>query len=237
MADDDEGRTTKGRSRPKRSNWWKPGEALPWAKFWWADWLHDPYKRAMTPDQRGRFMDVRAATHGTRTPGVMTEEQVRCWAGYSPAEWRANREAFLPLFNVTRTKGKWRLEDVIETWRASLRIAKTNHVRAVKAAGVRSQNAAGRNGITPTSSAPSNRQAQLGADQMLEVESQPFGLKEVERPSVPDGETRSAQAGIDGHSPVDSGGTVAVSDLLGRALRAGSADGTGGTDPRSKGAE
>lgn len=164
-------------------------------------------------------MDVFANTHGTRTPGVMTEEDVRLWAGYTREEWKANREAFAHVFNTTRQRGKWRLEDVVDVWKASMMVARRNHERARKAAGSRSRNATGRSEMTSTSSAPSSapstRQAQLGADQMLET--QPFGLRESEKPSVP--EVRAVEGGSAGHSPAASGGTVAVPALLERALR------------------
>lgn len=223
----------KDKERPEWVKRWKPGEPLPWAKFDCARWLADPSIRLLTPEQRGRFMDVWAVTHRTKTPGDMTEEQVRAWAGYTPAEWKLNREAFEQVFNTTRKRGRWLLPDVIETWKASMKVAKRNHERARRAADSRSRNVAERNGMKSTSSAPSTRQAVLGAEQKLET--QPSGLREIERSPVPDSDARSAQPGSAGHSPVASGGTVAVSDLLGRALRAGCADGPDGTARASGG--
>lgn len=219
----------KDKGRPEWVKRWKPGEPLPWAKFDWARWLATPALRRLTPEQRGRFMDVWAATHGTRTPGVMTEEDVRGWAGYSSVEWKLHREAFAQVFNTTRQRGKWRLEDVVETWKASMRVARRTSERARKAAETRHEKSAVAKGLKPASNAPSTRQA----DQRLET--QPFGLREIERSPVPDPDARSAQAGSAGHSPVASGGTVAVSDLLGRALRAGCADGPDGTARASGG--
>jgi hypothetical protein len=226
VAEHDEG---KDGGRPEWGKRWKPGEPLPWAKFDWARWLANPALRRLTPDQRGRFMDVYANTHGTRTPGVMTEEDVRGWAGFTREEWRGQREAFAPVFNTTRRKGKWLLEDVIETWKASISVAKRTYKRARKGGETRARNAAERNGIGPTSSAQGSAPAQLRAQQRLDVR----GLEQRQRPTVP--EVRSAQPGSAGHSPVASDGTVAVSDLLGRALRAGYADGTDGTAPPSGG--
>lgn len=235
MAEIDEGRTTKGRSRPDWSSKWRPGEPLPWVRFWWQRWLSDPLLLALSPEQLGRFVRVFAASLGTKTPGIMTEDQVRNWAGYSAAEWRANREAFLPLFNTTRTKGKWRIEHLIEDWKASLTVAKRGHERARKGGEARARKSKGDNAGGPTSTAQAPAQAVLGQQQMSDTETQPFGLREIERSTVPDPEPRSAQAGSPGHSPVASGGTVAVSDLLGRALRAGCADGPDGTARASGG--
>lgn len=225
MADD-----AKDGGQVEWGNRWKPGEPLPWAKFDWARWLSWPEVRRLTPDQRGRLMDVWANTHGTKTPGVMTEEDVRLWAGYAREEWKRHRDAFARVFNTTRQKGKWRQEEWIEVWKASERVARRTFERARKGGETRARNAKAGKGDGSSSSARAPAQAQPGLDQRLrgvEVESQ--------RPSVPDGELRSAQQGSAGHSPVAAGGTVAVSDLLGRALRAGSADGTDGTAPRSGG--
>lgn len=218
---------------------WKPGEPLPWAKFDWSRWLARPELRCMTPEQRGRFMDIWAATHGTKTPGVMTEEQARGWAGYTPADWRANREAFAALFNTTRTPGKWRLEDVIETWKASMTVARRTHERAVKAAETRHGKGPGRNGLGATSNAPSNarstRQAVLGADQMLDTTTFGGGETEITRSAVPDPGER--QPDSNGHSPVAVGGTDAeISALLRGALRASGTDGMDGTERSGGGA-
>ena len=63
--------------QPGANDRWGSGEPLPWTKWYWRDWLSAPAIRRMSPDQRGRFMDVFATTHGTDTPGVMTEDDVR----------------------------------------------------------------------------------------------------------------------------------------------------------------
>lgn len=211
--------------RPEWVKRWKPGEPLPWAKFDWARWLATPALRRLTPEQRGRFMDVWAATHGTKTPGVMTEEDVRGWAGYSPAEWRLHREAFAQVFNTTRQRGKWRLEDVIETWKASMRVAKRSSERARKAAETRHEKSVSANGLSTASNAPSTQRA----DQRLEKR----GVDKSQRPTVPEAQSENGSAG---HSPVAADGTVAVSELLGRVLRTSCADDTGGTAPPSRGA-
>ena len=230
MAEIEDGRDAREKGRPEWVKRWKPGEPLPWAKFDWARWLANPSLRRLTPEQRGRFMDVYAATHGTRTPGVMDEDDVRGWAGYSREEWKANRAAFEPVFNTSRRRGKWLLEDVIEVWKASMLVARRTHNRAVKGGETRARKLKGGNGKGATSTALSTQPAQLGAEQRLDVR----GVDQSQRPTVP--EVHTAQAGITGHSPGDSGGTVAVSALLERTLRVGCADGLDGTDPRSRGA-
>lgn len=222
-------------SRPR----WKPGGPLPWAKFFWTAWLSNPAILALSWEQQGRFMRVWASTHGTKTPGVMTEDQVRGWAGYAPAEWRANREAFVALFNTTRTPGKWRLEDVIEIWKASHTVAVRKRERAVKAAETRHGKRPGRNGLGATSNAPSNarstRQAVLGADQMLDTTTFGGGEIEITRSAVPD--PGDWQPDSNGHSPVAVGGTDAeISALLRGALRASGADGMDGTKRSGGGA-
>jgi uncharacterized protein YdaU (DUF1376 family) len=67
-------------------------------------------------------MDVFASTHGTDTPGVMDEDDVRAWAGYSPKEWADVREVFSRLFNLRKRRGKWILTRVREDHEASKEI-------------------------------------------------------------------------------------------------------------------
>lgn len=74
--------------------------------FYFRDWLASPEVRALSREERGAYIDVLASTWQTRTVGVMTEEQVRAWAGYSPAEWKAHREALKACFRV-RSDGLW----------------------------------------------------------------------------------------------------------------------------------
>ena len=100
---------------------------MPWARFWWKDWLADPKLNRLSLEQRGRFMDVFASTHGTDTPGVMDEDDVRVWAGYSVKEWADVRELFAKLFTVKRRPNKparWVLERVREDHEASVEAAK-----------------------------------------------------------------------------------------------------------------
>lgn len=114
-------------------------ELIEWSRFWWKKWLHDPAIRRLTPEQRGRLMDVRAATYSTPTPGVMEEEDVRAWAGYTPKEWVEVREVFARPFVKRRRKGLsvWILEDIVEDWEATLVAMKIKRVRAMKGVAAR----------------------------------------------------------------------------------------------------
>ena len=68
--------------------------------FYWADWLTDPAVRALSREERGGYIDVLAFTQQTSTPGVMTEDDVRGWSGYSVAEWAEHRSAMARCFAV-----------------------------------------------------------------------------------------------------------------------------------------
>jgi uncharacterized protein YdaU (DUF1376 family) len=104
---------------------------MPWGRFWWKEWLADPKLGRLTPEQRGRFVDVWASTHGTDTPGVMDEDDVRAWAGYTPRQWESAREAFLPLFDLKKRKKKWVLMRVLEDYLASVEAAKVKYATAM----------------------------------------------------------------------------------------------------------
>ena len=97
------------RKAPRR----RPQEPLTWGRFRWQHWMSDAAIRQLTDEQRGRFMDVRALAYSIRPAGVMTEEQVRTWARYSPREWETAKKTFALPFAVTRS-GLWKLNDVIE---------------------------------------------------------------------------------------------------------------------------
>lgn len=97
------------RKAPRR----RPQEPLTWGRFRWQQWMGDPAIRQLTDEQRGRFMDVRALAYSIRPAGVMTEEQVRTWARYTPKEWEGTKKTFALPFTVTRS-GLWKLNDVIE---------------------------------------------------------------------------------------------------------------------------
>jgi uncharacterized protein YdaU (DUF1376 family) len=143
----------------------KPSEPLPWARFWWKEWLADPGLRRLTLDQRGRFMDVFASTYGTDTPGVMDEDAVRAWAGYSPEDWKKVREAFARVFNLKRRKGKWVLVAILQDYEASLEIWKRARERSMKGVAARR---GGKDLATPGST-PGQPQVPPGAAPQVEL--------------------------------------------------------------------
>ena len=121
----------------------KPSDRYPWTRFWWRDWMADADVRRLSPDQRGRFMDVFAMTQGTDTPGEIAEDDVRAWAGYSPKEWADVRATFARLFTIRRRKGGavWIREQIVDDFQASLEVSRAHHTRAMKGvAGRRSRN-------------------------------------------------------------------------------------------------
>lgn len=212
----DKHETKDGDHRQDRRRGWEP---LPWAKFHWADHLSTPAVRLLTYEQRGRFMDVWASTHGTRTPGVMTEDEARLWAGYTPEEWKPNRAAFARVFNTTRRKGHWILEEVEREHRASLQGFRSRQARARKAVTSRSRKRSSDN--EKTTSAP--LQVELGVH-LGDVQRQDFQRGREQITDVPRG-----QPSADG-----TGGTAAgAGALLDDALRA---SGTVGTTPAQDGA-
>lgn len=93
-------------------------DRAPSSQFYWSDWIVDT--RDMSRDERGGYIDVLAFTHQTPTPGVMTEDQVRRWAGYSEEEWPAHREVFASRFKV-RDDGVWLQKRSIQERKAQLR--------------------------------------------------------------------------------------------------------------------
>lgn len=90
------------------------GKRAPSSQFYWRDWLADPAVRAMSRDERGGYADVLAFTHQTDSPGVMTEDQVRGWAGYSSAEWVEHRERFAACFRIRKLDSVWLQKRTVE---------------------------------------------------------------------------------------------------------------------------
>jgi hypothetical protein len=215
VADNTEG----NEGAPKNArDWWRPGDPFPWAKFYWREWMSRPELRRLTRDERAGFMDVWAATHGTKTPGVMTEADVRLWAGYDEKEWKEHRDSFARCFNTTRQRGRWRLEDVIETWKAAQQVSKRFAKRARKGVEARRRKSSGGNGVTTRC----GQQVQLDVD--TDVRS-----SELKTTAVPD--PRRSDPGRGGlASALPDGTTAGVPALLERALGARSANGTDGTD-------
>lgn len=110
----------------------RKGDQLDWVRFWWKEWLSSPDVRRLSRDQRGGLMDVFASTYGSKTPGVMDEDDVRAWAGYAPEEWKKVRDVFARCFSLTRRRGKWILERVREDHAASVEIYMRLQQRAMK---------------------------------------------------------------------------------------------------------
>ena len=99
MSTDEDGAVEKKSKRRRRKDY----QPLWFAAFEWQWWLTNCDVRRLTPEQRGRFMDVFAMTNGSTSPGVMKEEDVCAWAGYDLASWKADREALKHLFTMTRS--------------------------------------------------------------------------------------------------------------------------------------
>lgn len=238
--------------RPAARERWQPGEALPWTRFFWRDWLSDPAIRRMSREQRGAFMDVRAATMGTDTPGVMTEEDVRAWAGYSPKEWAEIREVFRPAFSMTRRKGMWVLLGVMEEWQASIRMAKAAHRKAMQGVEARARKRQGDNEITTTGQPEVQPEVAPGVQPGVNTGSHTTGASPPQEASPPQGlrpqivrsavpasltpqPAHAAAPERDGLSAVGTSGTEAApAALLERVLRTGFAGGTG--NPQGGGA-
>lgn len=105
-------------------------DRAPSSQFYWRDWIVDT--RGMTRDQRGGYIDVLAfSIIESSTPGIMTEEQVRTWAGYSETEWPANRDAFAARFRIRRD-GMWIQKRTVQERSAQ----KKRYKRAKKGASV-----------------------------------------------------------------------------------------------------
>lgn len=198
---------TEQEDTPKRR---KLREPIPWTRFWWQEWLSDSDLRRLTPDQRGRFMDVWAISMGTRTPGVMLEEDVRTWAGYTPEEWADVRETFAKLFSVARRTGKWTNKRVKEDHEASLNAYMVGRERALKAvAGRRRRKDLATTSITTSttpSCTPSQPGVQLGVRQDVRTETLEPRTKKTDKPDsraarAQNARSRAGSAGSAGSTP------------------------------------
>ena len=184
-----------GATRPRR----KPGEVLPWGRFWWKDWIGNAAVRRLTRDMRGGLADVRALTYDTKTPGVMDEEDVRAWSGYSPKEWAEVRDVFSRCFNLRRRKGKWVLDDIVRDYAASLEVMKRARERAMKGvAGRRRGKDLATTGATP--GAPrvqpdASPQVELPVGPQVEQIAEVRGSEpRSKRTDQPDSDSRAARA-------------------------------------------
>jgi hypothetical protein len=99
-------------------------------------WVGDPYVRALCRDERAGLLDVMCYSLKTPQPGVMSEEQVRLWAGYSPEEWTAHQTHFLPLFRV-RPDGTWTLTVLRTVFLAQQRRVRKARKGALEASRIR----------------------------------------------------------------------------------------------------
>ncbi len=263
---------------------WRPGEPLPWAKFDWRKWLSSPHVSRLTLEQQARFLRVWASTHGTmppETPGIMTEEDVRLWCGYTLAAWKRVRGRFQTLFDTETDPGKWILTDVVTTWRETCERAQVAIERAKKASSAAARKRGSTDDGGPESwpqgdlagvlegtledtSKDTSKVAGMGRPATLEDTSKdtskvsergrpetsketskdPPELPELpEAPELPDvpelsepeigrsAERQSWQNGSGGLASARTGDTTAGhAALLARALGAGPATGTDGTD-------
>ncbi|OGF05533.1 MAG: hypothetical protein A2W00_01735 [Candidatus Eisenbacteria bacterium RBG_16_71_46] len=80
-------------------------DRLSWFNFSPGDYMTDPAVRAMSYEQRGRYVDVLCAMY-LRNSGSATEDEIRVWAGCSEDEWKHHREGIQRAFKVTRN-GRW----------------------------------------------------------------------------------------------------------------------------------
>ena len=134
---------------------------------------------------------------GNTTPGVMTEEDVRAWAGYTPPEWKVVRPVFVPLFKITRGN-KWILETVVEAHTAALNAHRTR--LAVSKAGVSKRRelkqlaSDGQQQVLPVVQPEVAKQAPAkpppvnrhgSPDMEMGRGSGPSGLQEIDRSAVP----------------------------------------------------
>lgn len=212
-----------------------------WAKFFWRDWLSDPRIRRLSHEQRSRFMDVWASTHGTPTPGLMSEDDVRGWAGFTPAEWKKHRDSYRPLFSVGR-KGQWRLEEVEREFKASQEAAKVR--RRVALAGVekrRSNKDLATAGCTdgasdapdsapPVAPAVDHRGSEVQKSRSSEP--QKSAVPELQSPDPAERETRAQSRGPAAGGTSGTDGPVSIGEVLARGLGAAALrPGYGNTGP------
>lgn len=194
--------------------------------------MSDAAIRRLSHDQRGRLMDVKSCTWGSQTPGVMTEEDVRAWAGYSPVEWRQHRAVFEPLFNTTKRAGQWLMVEVMQELEAAQNAFEAAREKALKGVEARRSKSSGDSAL-PTTGSP---QVALGLEPGVQPQIDPrvnrgsdipeVQRTEFERTAVPD--SRGQRPALTAPAVAGAGVTAAApSELLERALRAAPADGTG----------
>jgi hypothetical protein len=102
-------------------------------------WLTDPDVLALTRDEQAGFMKVFCTTLNSPRPGIMSEEQVRVWAGYTPEEWTVHQVHYLPLFRV-RPDGTWTMTALRTVFLAQQRRLQKARKGAMEASRKRWQN-------------------------------------------------------------------------------------------------
>ena len=195
MADEQEQAGGRVRRRTKLN------EPLDWGRFWWKDWVGTAAIRRLTRDMRGGLADVRAFTYGTPTPGVMDEDDVRAWAGYTPEEWKKVRDLFARVFNLKRKRGKWVLDDIVQDYAASVEVYLRSQERAQKdVAGRRRRKDLATTGTTSGApevqlqvGPPVTPQVQPQVDKTLEVEKLDSRLQTQDKPDS-ESDSRAARA-------------------------------------------
>lgn len=197
--------------------WRKPKEPMPWGKFWWRDFLADGRTSQLSHEQRGRFLLVWCFTHGTSTPGVMTEEQVRAWAGYTPKEWKTERRQFAAAFKVTNG-GRWIIERVRDDQKAAQNAAQVR--LRVSAAGV-AKRRAGKD-LSTAGATDGQPAVQQPVDK---TQTQTSENQTTDKPEVR-GSTQTALARV---GSAGSAGAPRLETLGGILARAGVSNGNGGS--------
>ncbi len=81
-------------------------DRAPSVQWYPRDWMADPDVLALTWDQRGRYHWAWCCSLMTKTPGIATESQWKCWMGYSDAEWMLARDAHSACFRILHD-GVW----------------------------------------------------------------------------------------------------------------------------------
>ncbi len=175
--------------------------------FYWRDWLASLSVRAMTPEQRGGYIDYLAFTYGTKTPGVQSEDEVRAMAGFTRREWLHHREAFRRCFKVRRD-GMWVQQRVVNERAAQ----KRRYKRAVAAGkeGARKRN--------ETNALPGGAGLQAGGEQQPQPCPSPSPAPEkLQKQAVPSPEGSARARASNGGTAASSSVNKLLESVLGAA--------------------
>ena len=154
---------------------------FPFNYIWW---LTDPDVLSLIRDEQAGFMRVICTSLNTPRPGIMTEEQVRVWAGYTPEEWTAHQTHFLPLFRV-RPDGTWTLTVLRTVFLAQQRRVRRARTAAMEANRKRWQDNAKHAVRTPTGYKSDAKRGYKG------IRPESLGSQESKRESTPVPDTES----------------------------------------------